>query len=89
METYYITDDKMQLHENLWDKNHIETPERIAAINKILQETSLLSKCKKLHSSKADIEDISLVHSEEYIESIRATTSLSEKSFVPNLMTLI
>ncbi|KAI1727630.1 histone deacetylase domain-containing protein [Ditylenchus destructor] len=75
--TYFITDERMLLHKCEWDDSHLEIPKRLKSITDILAENSTLEKCTVLGSEKAALEDLCLVHSPNYVESIKKTESMN------------
>lgn len=74
---------------------HPESPERITALLKMLEEKELISKMKRIPLRKAEDEEILLVHTKSHFERIRATdgknvyldpdTSTSPDSFQTSL----
>lgn len=81
MTTYFVSDERMLLHRNEWDDTHIEKPERLASILKILQNNQVLKQCTILDAKKASLEDVCLVHNKKYVEEIRQTKHWSKVLF--------
>lgn len=99
--TYLVKDDdgRMRLHKCEWDENHIEKPSRLDAIMDSIQvrkfgyglvkngfsNSGLTDKCINLESRFANLDDIKLVHSEEYISKIKAATEYPTKVYLISL----
>ena len=58
---------------------HPERPSRIKAIIEKLKENNLFEKCLHLKTRSATEEELGLIHSKQYIETIKSTQNLSEK----------
>ena len=67
-ETAIVYDDDMLLHENPWDADHIECPERLRRARERCDELGLLDKCKKLPSRIANDGEILRAHSGEHLQ---------------------
>ncbi|KAL0119653.1 hypothetical protein PUN28_007827 [Cardiocondyla obscurior] len=74
-----VYDDKMQKHCNISDNSHPEKPSRISSIYKNHEEYDLLRRCYLLQGRNATIEELSLIHSKDYIEEIKQTSILKLK----------
>ena len=72
----YVYDELMLLHEQY---DHSECPERIKVIYNELQRRGYLNKMNKLASKRITKEELALVHSQEYIDSIYKLFALPEK----------
>ncbi|GFQ83953.1 histone deacetylase 6 [Trichonephila clavata] len=69
--TGLIYDDRMVAHNCLWDPDNPEGPERYLSPMKKLKEYGLLQRCHILPSRAASIDELKLVHSEDYISVIK------------------
>ncbi|XP_029174654.1 histone deacetylase 6 [Nylanderia fulva] len=74
-----VYDEKMQKHCNISDNTHPEKPARISSIYKNHEKHGLLERCHLLQGRSATIEELSLAHSEDYIDSIKRTSTLKPK----------
>ena len=70
-ETGVVYDEAMLLHENPWDSDHIECPERLRRARERCDELGLLAKCKELPSREASDEEILRAHSSEHLQGTR------------------
>ncbi|KAK0180458.1 hypothetical protein PV327_006097 [Microctonus hyperodae] len=68
-----VYDDRMLKHYNQSDATHPESPKRIAGIYEKHDEYDLLKRCYILQGRAATEEDLMLVHTSDYIKSIRET----------------
>ncbi|GFT75235.1 histone deacetylase 6 [Nephila pilipes] len=76
--TGLIFDDRMTAHDCTWDSNHPEKPERYLSSMKKIKDYDLLQRCRVIPSRKANIEDLKLVHSEEYIDKIKKSADIED-----------
>ncbi|XP_050461613.1 histone deacetylase 6 isoform X2 [Cataglyphis hispanica] len=74
-----VYDEKMQKHYNISDDTHPEKPTRISNIYNNHEKHGLLERCHLLQGRSATIEELSLVHSKNYIDSIKRTSTLKPK----------
>ncbi|XP_012219597.1 histone deacetylase 6 isoform X2 [Linepithema humile] len=74
-----VYDDKMQKHCDISDNTHPEKPVRISSIYKSHEEHGLLERCYLLQGRSATMEELCLVHSKDYIDSIKRTSTLKLK----------
>ncbi|XP_028048601.1 histone deacetylase 6 isoform X2 [Monomorium pharaonis] len=74
-----VYDETMQKHCNVFDNTHPEKPSRISNIYKNHEEHGVLQRCHLLQGRSATIEELSLVHSKDYIDDIKSTSSLKLK----------
>lgn len=81
-ETFFVTDLNMLLHKCEWDPDHIEVPLRLKCILDVIKngKENLLLKCSLLKSKEANLDDIYLVHSPEYVEKIKSTQKMNKVS---------
>jgi acetoin utilization deacetylase AcuC-like enzyme len=70
-----------QFLEHKTGANHPESPDRLLSIHKRLSKTSYYSQLINLETRQAVIEELSLVHSPEYIQRFLQTTSTQKKGF--------
>lgn len=74
-----VYDDRMLKHCDMSNDNHPEKPHRINIIYKKYQEYNLLDRCYVQQGRSATREELILVHSKEYIDSIKDTENLKPK----------
>ncbi|EFN88230.1 Histone deacetylase 6 [Harpegnathos saltator] len=74
-----VYDERMLKHCNISDNSHPEKPTRISSIYRNHEEYNLLERCYLLHGRCATIEELSLVHSKDYIDSIKSIMTLKLK----------
>lgn len=74
-----VYDEKMQKHCNISDNSHPEKPNRISSIYKNHEEHDLLQRCHLLQGRSATTEELTLVHSKDYIDDIKRTSTLKLK----------
>ena len=72
----YVYDELMLLHH---EEDHPECPDRIRVIYNELNNRNYLNKMIKIDSRKITKEELQLVHSKEYIDSIYKLFTLPEK----------
>ncbi|XP_061696179.1 histone deacetylase 6 isoform X2 [Syngnathoides biaculeatus] len=65
-------------HQNLWDSNHPESPDRVTTIMEELDRQELLSRCIRVEPRSATDEELLLVHTKQYIDLIKSTQKMSE-----------
>ena len=70
-------DEDMNKHKCL--KSHPERPTRITSIEKKLKDEGLFQECLHLESRSATEDELNLIHTKEYIETIKSTQNMSEK----------
>ncbi|XP_049341604.1 histone deacetylase 6 isoform X1 [Astyanax mexicanus] len=66
-------------HRCLWDTSHPECPERVTAVVELMKKEGLLSRCVQVETRAASEEEISLVHTKEYIDRMRSTQKMTEE----------
>ncbi|XP_023236430.1 histone deacetylase 6-like [Centruroides sculpturatus] len=69
-------DEEMACHQNMFEK-HIEIPERIRLSYKKLKSLGLFDKCLSLKSRYATEEELLLVHSNDLIQKMKASESMT------------
>ena len=69
-ETGVVYDEAMLLHENPWDSDHIECPDRLRVSHQRCLELGLLDECERIPSRRAGDEELLLAHSEEHIQNV-------------------
>uniref|UniRef100_A0A915Q6H9 Histone deacetylase domain-containing protein n=1 Tax=Setaria digitata TaxID=48799 RepID=A0A915Q6H9_9BILA len=74
---YFGTDKSMLQHRCEWDAYHLEHPGRLSAVLEKLENSGILRRCILLKPKVADKDDLSLVHSQVYIERIAETQKMS------------
>ncbi|XP_012278697.1 histone deacetylase 6 isoform X2 [Orussus abietinus] len=77
-----VYDERMLGHINISDDTHPEKPDRISAIYSKHEENGLLKRCQILQGRMATEEELLLVHSKEYIETIKKTVDSKLKDLV-------
>jgi hypothetical protein len=70
-QTGLVFDEKMAEHSNPWDANHIERPERLLRAKERCEELGLVEKCLRIPSRKATLEELQMVHSQDYLEQLQ------------------
>ncbi|XP_062928687.1 polyamine deacetylase HDAC10 isoform X1 [Mobula hypostoma] len=77
--TGLIYDERMMSYNLLWDfpDCSIEIPERLSASFDKLKEYGLLERCVQLSVREATEEEISLVHSVDYLEAVKSTAFMN------------
>uniref|UniRef100_A0A4W4E462 Protein deacetylase HDAC6 n=1 Tax=Electrophorus electricus TaxID=8005 RepID=A0A4W4E462_ELEEL len=61
----------------LWDTSHSECPERVVTIVKMMEEEGLLSRCVQVETRAASEDELSLVHTKEYIDRMKSTQKMT------------
>jgi histone deacetylase 6 len=74
-ETGVLYDGDMLKHENPWDGDHIECPDRLRRTRQRLEELDLLSKCTEIASRCATDDEIMLAHSQEHLDNLKKLVS--------------
>ncbi|KAI9008740.1 histone deacetylase-like protein 6 [Phycomyces nitens] len=83
LQTGYIYDVSMSYHANLNpSEDHPEDPLRIFSIYNKLQKSGLLNDCLRLPCKKAKARDVLLAHTEEHLEKIKATQTMSRNQLL-------
>ncbi|KAM9475391.1 histone deacetylase 6 [Clarias gariepinus] len=63
----------------LWDSSHPECPERVTTIVGMMEKEGLLSRCVPVETRAASDEELSLVHTKEYIDLVWSTQKMTEE----------
>nr|CAD7397247.1 unnamed protein product [Timema poppensis] len=71
-----VYDEVMLKHVCTFNMAHVETPNRLVATWKLLKEYHLLDRCLRLKGRLATDSEISLVHSDEYMDFMKRTEEL-------------
>ncbi|PRD32864.1 UNVERIFIED_CONTAM: Hdac6 [Trichonephila clavipes] len=74
--TGLIFDDRMAEHSCTWDPKHPEKPERYLSSMKKIKDYDLLQRCHIMPSRMANIEELKIAHSEEYIDKIKNSAGI-------------
>uniref|UniRef100_A0A8C5MC91 Histone deacetylase 10 n=1 Tax=Leptobrachium leishanense TaxID=445787 RepID=A0A8C5MC91_9ANUR len=79
--TALIYDDEMTTYKLLWDDPvcAIEVPERLSRSYERLQHYGLAQRCVRLPVREATDQEITLVHSPEYLEVVKSTQTMNEE----------
>ncbi|XP_075455969.1 polyamine deacetylase HDAC10 isoform X3 [Ascaphus truei] len=79
--TALVYDEEMMSYKLLWDDPAcaIEVPERLSASYERLQHYDLVRRCVQLPVREASEEEITLVHSPEYVELMKTTQTMNEE----------
>lgn len=79
MATALIYDGEMTSHKLLWDDAvcQIEVPERLSLSHEALVRSGLADRCVSIPVRQATEEEILLIHSEEYLEKVKKSSSMS------------
>ncbi|XP_018602946.2 polyamine deacetylase HDAC10 isoform X2 [Scleropages formosus] len=82
--TALLYDEEMTRYQLLWDYPacKIESPERLTVSHEALQTTGLSGRCVSLPVRQATEDEILLAHSQEYLESVKKTPSMSLEELV-------
>lgn len=77
--TALIYDEEMTSHKLLWDdlECEIEVPERLSVSYDRLKHYNLVERCVEIPVREATEEEITLVHSQEYLEVIKSTETMN------------
>ncbi|XP_058245625.1 histone deacetylase 6 [Hemibagrus wyckioides] len=63
----------------LWDSSHPECPERVTTVVGMMESEGLLSRCLQVEARAASDDELSQVHTKEYIDLMRSTEKMSEE----------
>ncbi|KAM3927090.1 polyamine deacetylase HDAC10 [Leptodactylus fuscus] len=76
--TALVYDEEMMSYRLLWDDPEcaIEVPERLSCSYKRLQDYDLVNRCVQLPVREATEEEITLVHSPEYLDVVKSTQTM-------------
>ncbi|XP_018432222.1 PREDICTED: histone deacetylase 10 [Nanorana parkeri] len=76
--TALVYDEEMTSYKLLWDNAEcaIENPERISISYKSLQHYGLVERCLQLPVREATEEEITIIHSPEYLEVVKSTQTM-------------
>ncbi|OCT89069.1 hypothetical protein XELAEV_18017690mg [Xenopus laevis] len=79
--TALVYDEEMMSYKLLWDDPEcsIEVPERLSSSYKRLQDYDLVKRCIQLPVREATDEEITLVHSHDYLQVVKSTQTMNEK----------
>ncbi|XP_028669144.2 histone deacetylase 6 isoform X1 [Erpetoichthys calabaricus] len=70
--------EKSQEYFCLWDDKHSECPERVSTVIDKMKQYELLQRCHLVTERAATEEEISLVHTVEYVELMKSTQKMSQ-----------
>uniref|UniRef100_A0A3Q4MIL0 Protein deacetylase HDAC6 n=1 Tax=Neolamprologus brichardi TaxID=32507 RepID=A0A3Q4MIL0_NEOBR len=77
--TGLVYDERMMEHSNLWDRHHPEQPQRIFKIFSKHQQLGLVDRCQRIPVRLATEEELSLCHSMQHIEQMKATAAMKPR----------
>ncbi|XP_017324157.1 histone deacetylase 6 isoform X1 [Ictalurus punctatus] len=77
--TGLVYSDVFARYHCLWDSSHPECPERVTAIVGMMETEGLLSRCVRVETRAASDEELSLVHTKEYVDLMRSTQKMTEE----------
>uniref|UniRef100_A0A3Q0R587 Protein deacetylase HDAC6 n=1 Tax=Amphilophus citrinellus TaxID=61819 RepID=A0A3Q0R587_AMPCI len=77
--TGLVYDERMMEHSNLWDRHHPEQPQRIFKIFSKHQQLGLVDRCQRIPARLATEEELSLCHSVQHIEQMKATAAMKPR----------
>ncbi|XP_036435365.1 LOW QUALITY PROTEIN: histone deacetylase 6 [Colossoma macropomum] len=77
--TGLVYSDAFTRYRCLWDASHPESPERVATIVELMEKEGLLSRCVQVETRTASEEELSLVHTKEYIDRMKSTQKMTEE----------
>ena len=75
--TGLIYSEEMLKHENLWDSEHIERPERLKRSFERCQALGLADRCHPIAVRKASDQEIKLAHTDKHIEILKNAVKMS------------
>ncbi|XP_073496538.1 histone deacetylase 6 isoform X2 [Phyllobates terribilis] len=77
--TGLVYDDRMTQFFCLWDDTFPECPARLLAVKEKLVEYGLVERCISVPAREASEEELSLVHSTDYVELMKSTQKMTEE----------
>ncbi|TTP91410.1 Histone deacetylase 6 [Bagarius yarrelli] len=77
--TGLVSSELFSRHRCLWDSSHPECPERVTAVVRMMETEGLLSRCLQVEVRAALEEELSQVHSKDYIELMKSTQQMTEE----------
>ncbi|XP_063301144.1 polyamine deacetylase HDAC10 [Pelobates fuscus] len=79
--TALVYDEEMTTYKLLWDDPEcaIEVPERLSKSYERLQHYHLVERCVRLPVREASVEEITLVHSPDYLDVVKSTQTMNEE----------
>ncbi|XP_062418072.1 histone deacetylase 6 isoform X1 [Pungitius pungitius] len=77
--TGLVYDERMMEHQNMWDRNHPEQPQRIFKIFSKHQQLGLVDRCQRIQARLATEEELSRCHSVQHIEQMKATAVMKPR----------
>ncbi|XP_030049781.1 protein deacetylase HDAC6 isoform X3 [Microcaecilia unicolor] len=77
--TGLVYDERMKDHYNMWDSCHPEVPQRISRIYQLHMDLGLVSRCCRLPSRCATIDELQMCHSLDYIKTLQSTTDMKQR----------
>nr|XP_033779735.1 histone deacetylase 6 isoform X2 [Geotrypetes seraphini] len=77
--TGLVYDERMKEHFNMWDSYHPEVPQRISRIYQLHMDLGLVSRCCRLPSRCATIDELLMCHSLDYIKTLQSTTDMKPR----------
>uniref|UniRef100_A0A182FMG5 Uncharacterized protein n=1 Tax=Anopheles albimanus TaxID=7167 RepID=A0A182FMG5_ANOAL len=83
--TGVVYDDRFLLHRCLWDPNYPECPERYLEVMKRIEIEQLIDRCTFIRPRLATEEEVRLKHTQEHLETLKATRGLVDKVQLENL----
>ncbi|XP_062855523.1 histone deacetylase 6 [Trichomycterus rosablanca] len=77
--TGLVYSDVFTRYHCLWDSSHPECPERVTAIIKTMETEGLRSRCVPVETRSACEEELTLVHTKEYVDLMKSTQTMTEE----------
>uniref|UniRef100_UPI001A98945B histone deacetylase 6-like n=1 Tax=Gasterosteus aculeatus aculeatus TaxID=481459 RepID=UPI001A98945B len=77
--TGLVYDERMMEHQNMWDRNHPEQPQRIFKIFSKHQQLGLVDRCQRIEARLATEEELSRCHSVQHIQQMKATAGMKPR----------
>lgn len=77
--TGLVYDERMMEHENIWDRQHPEQPQRIAKIFSKHQQLGLVDRCRRIPARLATEEELRMCHSVQHIQQMSATADMKPR----------
>ncbi|XP_023150929.1 histone deacetylase 6 isoform X2 [Amphiprion ocellaris] len=76
--TGLVYSEKFTVHQNQWDSSHPECPERVTSIMAELDRRQLASLCVQVQPREAAEEELLLVHTKRYVDTMRLTQTMTQ-----------
>ncbi|XP_031556801.1 histone deacetylase 6-like isoform X2 [Actinia tenebrosa] len=74
-----VYDERMKKHANIWDKDHMEVPDRLGRPYNKHIEYGLLERCYRIPSRFATEDELSTFHSKKHIDKMKSTQGMKTR----------